>query len=479
MTSRLLLTVVLLAMVPVAALSQPLTLDECRRLALANNKQLGISRQQMDKSRYQSREAFAAYLPSLDFSGGYVYNQKNLSVFDSDQLLPTKTFDITTGRYEYNLSKNPATGEPLKTPDGQYVPETVALIPKESMTYDIHNVFFGAVTLTQPVFMGGKIVALNRMSRYAESIASQLHQARAENVVYAVDAAYWQVVSLKAKYRVAESYVNTLDTLHRNVKAMADEGVATRGDLLGVAVKLNEAQVDLTKVENGLVLSRMALARLCGLPLDSEMSLADEDAESLPVVVVTTDYDLEQVYNRRHDLQAMRLGVEISRQKSRVAMSQMMPSLAVVGAYTFSNPNMYNGFSRSFGGAFSVGATLTVPLWHWGGNYNKYRAAKADEAISRISLADAQEQVALQVSQAAYKAREALKNYKTTLAHVESAEENCRIAQAAFKEGMLSPDKVMEAQTALLKARSENIDAEIEVRLCDVYFAKVSGNLNM
>lgn len=466
-------------MVPVAALTQPLTLDECRRLALVNNKQLGISRQQMDKSRYQSREAFAAYLPSLDFSGGYVYNQKNLSVFDRDQLLPTKTFDITTGRYEYNLAKNPATGEPLKTPDGQYVPETVALIPKESMTYDIHNVFFGAVTLTQPVFMGGKIVALNRMSRYAESIASQLHQAQTEDVVYAVDAAYWQVVSLKAKYRVAESYVNTLDTLHRNVKAMVDEGVATRGDLLGVAVKLNEAQVDLTKVENGLVLSRMALARLCGLPLDNEMRLADEDAESLPAVAVTTDYDLEQVYNRRHDLQAMRLGVEISRQKSREAMSQMMPSLAVVGAYTFSNPNMYNGFSRSFGGAFSVGATLTVPLWHWGGNYNKYRAAKADEAISRISLADAQEQVALQVSQAAYKAREALKNYKTTLAHVESAEENCRIAQAAFKEGMLSPDKVMEAQTALLKARSENIDAEIEVRLCDVYFAKVSGNLNM
>lgn len=463
----------------VATWAQPYSLDSCRVMALHNNKQLSISREQIKKSQYQNRESFAAYLPAIDFAGGYAYNQKNLSIFDSDQMLPTKSFSLATGQYEYNLVKNPVTGEPIKGPNGQYVPETVALIPKEAMTYDIHNVFFGAVTITQPVFMGGKIVAMNRITKYAENLARQMHEAEAENIIYAVDAAYWQVVSLKAKHSLAQSYVNLLDTLHNNVKAMYNEGVATRSDLLSVSVKLNEAQVDLTKVVNGLTLSRMALAQLCGLPLDSSMQLVDEDAPQSTIPTIATNYNLTDVYSRRHDMQALQLGVKISEQKSRVARSSMMPNLAVMGAYSFSNPNMYNGFSNSFDGAFSVGATLTIPIWHWGGNYNKYRMAKVDETISRLTLDDARDKVALQVSQASFKTREAVKTYMATSTNLKSAEENLYMAQSAFKEGMLSPDKVMEAQTAWLKACSENIDAEIDMRLCNVYLSKVTGQLNI
>ncbi len=65
-------------------------------------------------AHYQNREAFAAYLPSIDFAGGYMYNQKELSIFSSDQLLPTKTFNLEKQTYEFNLVKNPVTGEPIK-----------------------------------------------------------------------------------------------------------------------------------------------------------------------------------------------------------------------------------------------------------------------------------------------------------------------------------------------------------------------------
>ncbi len=51
------------------------------------------------------------------------------------------------------------------------------------MTYDIHNVFFGAITLTQPIFMGGKIVALNKLTKAAEIAAKELGNAETENVI--------------------------------------------------------------------------------------------------------------------------------------------------------------------------------------------------------------------------------------------------------------------------------------------------------
>ena len=447
------------------------SLDSCRSMALSSNKQLMMSRQAIKTAHYQNREAFAAYLPALDFNGGYVYNQKDISIFSHDQYLPVKTFDPVKGSYEFSLVTNPETGMPVKGPDGQYIPKDVAYLPKDAMTYDIHNVFFGAVTLTQPVFMGGKIMAMNKITRYAEHLAEQINNSEAENVVYAVDAAYWMVVSLKAKQ-------NLLDTLQHNVSLMVREGVATRSDLLSVDVKLNSAQVDLVKVDNGLSLARMALAQVCGLPVNTVFTLEDEDLDEATVSSeIARQYNMEEVYSRRPDLRALELGVDIAGQQKKVAMADMLPKVAVIGAYGFSNPNMFDGFAKRFNGAFSVGATVSIPIWHWGGNYNKYRAAKSEETIMKLRLSDARDMVDLQVSQAAFKAQEACRTYDMTSTNLAKADDNLRTANLAFREGVASPDNVMEALTAWLLAHSEQIDAMIDVHLCDTYLSKALGTL--
>lgn len=467
-------------MTAMAFAQTPSTLEDFRQLALENNRQLMISQQKIKKAEYQKKEAFAAYLPAIDFNGGYLYNQRELSIFDSDQLLPTKTFNLQTQSYEFNIVKNPVTGEPVKTPDGQYIPSTVALIPKEAMTYDIHNVFFGAVTLTQPIYMGGKIVAMNAITHAAEQAARDMHIAEAENVIYAVDAAYWQVVSLRAKRDLATSYVDLLKSLQRDVNAMLNQGVATKTDVLSVDVKLNAAQVDLTKVENGLTLSRMALAQVCGLPVDTQLTLADEGKQDLSAMLTempAADYNMETVFENRPDIRALGLSVEVAKQQKRVALSEMLPSVALIGSYEVSNPNLYDGFKKKFKGAFSVGAMVSIPLWHWGGNYSKYKAAGADEAIQRLKLDDAKQLVTLQVRQAAFKTQEADKTFFATKSNLEKADENLRSANIAFREGVATADNVMEAQTAWLKAHAENIDAMIDVQLCHTYLSKALGTL--
>lgn len=454
------------------------SLDSCRAMALSNNKELMVKAERVRQAGYQRKQAFAAYLPALDFAGGYTYNQKKLSLFDSDQLLPTKSFNLATQSYEFNVVTNPITHQPVTTPDGTPIPSEVALIPKEAMEFDIHNVFFGAVTLTQPIYMGGKIVAMNRLAKIQEEANRMLQENESQNVIYAVDAAYWTVVSLNAKHRLAKSYVNLLDTLDRNVKLMLDQGVATRSDLLSVDVRLNEANVDLLKVENGLSLSRMALAQICGLPVHSDINVADEGvAQAIPSAEIATRYNMEEVYSRRPDLRALEMAPEATVQQKRVALSEMLPNIALIGSYSFTNPNMFDGFKNRFGGAFSVGVMVKIPLWHWGGNYNGYRAARSAETISKIQVADAREKIDLQVSQAAYKAQEAVKTYLATESNLAKAQENLRTATLGFREGVITTDDVMAAQTAWLKAHSENIDAMIDVKLCDVYLSKVLGTL--
>lgn len=454
------------------------SLDSCRQLALQNNKELMVKREQQRKSGYQKKQAFAAYLPGIDFAGGYTYNQKEISIFDSDQLLPVKSFDLESRSYQFSLVKNPYTGEPIKGPDGQYVPEQVALIPKDAMEFDIHNVFFGAVTLTQPVYMGGKIVAMNKIARLASDISDQLYTNEAQNVVFAVDGAYWTVVALKAKQELAQSYVNLLDTLRYDVQKMVEQGVATRSDLLSVEVKLNQANVDLTKVENGLSLSRMALAQVCGLPVNSQMSVEDEGCLEINTSAeVATSYDMEAVYAARPDLTALSLAGKVAEQEANVARAAMLPNVALIGSYSFSNPNMFDGFKKRFDGAFSVGVMVTIPIWHWGGNYYAYKAQRSNAVISNLELQNAREMVDLQVSQASFKAQESLKTYAMTCTNLEKAEENLRTANLGFREGVMTTTDVMAAQTAWLKANSEKIDAKVDVQLCDVYLSKVLGRL--
>jgi len=472
---KLVLTV--LCCIGMLASAQVVTLDSCRNMALRNNKEIQEATLAIDKAGYQRKEAAAAYLPQFDLTAGYIYNSRKVSLIKEDQMLPTKSFNPQTGQYDYNLLIDPSTGYPMQV-DGQYVPTTVALLPKSGLTYNIHSLMGGALTVKQPIYMGGKITAMNQITDLAEQLAREMRASKVEDVVYNVDAAYWQVVSLCAKQKLAASYVNLVQTLDQDVQKMVQQGVATRANQLAVDVKLNEANVDKVKVDNGVTLSRMLLAQLCGLPVNTMMTLADEGRDDLNLSLAPSNYNLDEVFNRRHDVRSLELATKIYDQQVKVARSDMMPKLAAVAALHATNPNSYNGFENRFGAAFSVGATLQVPLWHWGGLSNKVKAAQVDAAVKRLELDDAKEKIALQISQAAFRYQEAYKTWEATKANLAQANENMRIADLAFKEGMGTIDDVLTAQTAWLKANSEKIDAEIDVQMTREYLDKVMGTMS-
>ncbi len=463
--------------ISVLASAQVVTLDSCRNMALRNNKEIQQATLGIEKAGYQRKEAAAAYLPQFDLTAGYIYNSRKVSLIKEDQMLPTKSFNPQTGAYDFNLLIDPATGYPVQV-DGQYVPTTVALLPKSGLTYNIHNLMGGALTVTQPIYMGGKITAMNQITELAQQLSSEMRESKVEDVIYSVDAAYWQVVSLCAKQKLARSYVDLVQRLDNDVRIMVEEGVATRANQLSVDVKLNEANVDLTKVDNGVTLSRMLLAQLCGLPVNTMMTLADEGRDELDLKLAPSNYNLDEVFDKRHDVRSLELATKIYDQQVKVARSEMMPKLAAVAALHATNPNSYDGFENRFGAAFSVGATLRVPLWHWGGLSNKVKAAKVDASVKRLELDDAKEKIALQISQAAFRYQEAFKTFDATKANLAQADENLRIANVAFKEGMGTLDEVIAAQTAWLKANSEKIDAEINVQMTREYLDKVMGNMN-
>lgn len=64
---------------------QVLTLDSCRALALANNKELRISQEKVNAAHYEKKAAFTNYLPKIDLTGGYMRTQKEISLLSDEQ----------------------------------------------------------------------------------------------------------------------------------------------------------------------------------------------------------------------------------------------------------------------------------------------------------------------------------------------------------------------------------------------------------
>ncbi len=436
-----------------------LTLEECRNLAIQNNKELQISGEKIKMADNEKKAAFTKYFPQLSANGAYMWNQKDINLLDMGAL---------------SSSLSSSLGGLAQLPMIQHLMSGV----NDMQHLDVQNIWVGNVSLVQPVFMGGKIVNYNQITKFAKQLAESMNNLQLQDLIYKTDETYWQVISLVNKKKLADAYVDLLRKMDSDVTAMIYEGVATEADGLSVKVKLNEAEMAQTKVENGLALTRMLLAQICGLSLEEDLSLADEKLDNFPVETTQASADLNEAFMNRNELRSLDLATKIYKRKERIALAEMLPNVALAANYFVTSPNVFNGFKNDFAGMFNVGVMVKVPLsgW-WEGTYRR-NSAKAETRIKTLEWQDAREKIELQVNQSVYKVNEAGKKLIASSRNMENAEENLRRANFGFEEGVIPALNLMEAQTAWVSARSSLIDAQIEVKLTEVYLSKALGKLS-
>ncbi len=436
-----------------------LTLEECRNLAIQNNKELQISGEKIKMADNEKKAAFTKYFPQLSANGAYMWNQKDINLLDMGAL---------------SSSLSSSLGGLAQLPMIQHLMSGV----NDMQHLGVQNIWVGNVSLVQPVFMGGKIVNYNQITKFAKQLAESMNNLQLQDLIYKTDETYWQVISLVNKKKLADAYVDLLRKMDSDVTAMIYEGVATEADGLSVKVKLNEAEMAQTKVENGLALTRMLLAQICGLSLEEDLSLADEKLDNFPVETTQASADLNEAFMNRNELRSLDLATKIYKRKERIALAEMLPNVALAANYFVTNPNVFNGFKNDFAGMFNVGVMVKVPLsgW-WEGTYRR-NSAKAETRIKTLEWQDAREKIELQVNQSVYKVNEAGKKLIASSRNMENAEENLRRANFGFEEGVIPALNLMEAQTAWVSARSSLIDAQIEVKLTEVYLSKALGKLS-
>ncbi len=479
-----------------ASAQEHLSLDTCRARALRANRGLKQAEMKVTETDALEKAALCQMLPRVSANGGYMWMEKSVNLLSDEQKQRLSTMgdeieaDISAAIHQemsgYNINVGGTT-----IPVGDAIAgrldnalSNANLSGKlngvgndiiEGMTTDTRNMSGVMVTLTQPVYLGGKLMAAHRTAALMHSLAGVELDKKQQETLIAVDEAYWQVVSVEYKKALAEQYAALLDTLEHNVELLMDAEMATQGDLAKVRVKHNEAQMSLTKATNGLMLSKMLLAERCGMPLDSDIEVDTNPSTQNTQSTQNTLINMDDVWARRSEMHMLRIADSIAGQGVRMAASTLKPNVAISGGYLLTNPNVFNGFSNSWGGTWLAGVVVNVPIVHPSGIY-AVKAAKAKRKEVAYQMEEAEEMIALQVKKLSCELELAYKHLTQAESDLTVAENNLQLADESFKAGMCSSSDLMAAQTAWMKAESEVIDARIEIEMGKVYLKQALGN---
>lgn len=435
--------------------SVTLTLDSCRNMAVESNKELRMADMQKQAAYYNRKSAFTSYLPKVSAKGIYMHTCKELSLLNDQQ-----------------KASLPHLGDALSAPALNLMGQEIV----DALHTDTRNAAGAAVILTQPLYMGGRIRAYNNIARLAEKISANRYDLRRQELIADVDVTYWNIIELTARKRLAESYLDLVETLNTDIESMIAEGFATKADGLSVKVRVNEANVALIQVDNGIRILKMKLCQMCGLPQDTPVALSGENGDELPPLDSDISCDTG-IWEKRPEISALGASAEIYTEKVRIARAGSMPSVALAGGYFTSYPSVFNSFEKRFRGTWNVGVAVNIPLLTGGDRFYKVKAAKAEAAAARFELEETREKIELQVSQSRQKLQEAQEKYSASLSSQAEADENLRYATLGLKEGVIPVSNVLEAQTAWISAKANLISAEVGLRLAHVYLRKSLGTI--
>lgn len=421
--------------VTVGRAQQPLALSlaECRERALAHSEALQQADNRLEQARLDRQIASTAALPNIAGS--------------------------VTGAYVL--------------PD----------IDMMGMELRMRGTYMAGLSLTQPIYTGGKISAARRMARIGEEVAGEQQRMTRMDVLVEADNAYWTLVAVNGKVRMLESYVAQMDTLYTQIAGAVEAGMTLENDRLRVAAKRSEIRYQLDKARNGADLCRMSLCRIIGV--GSEVRPVPTDTLFQP----SEPGRLEAELDTRPELRLLEQQVALGEQKIRDARSAMLPTAGLSLGYTYygniklqSMVDAGNGIFVPYSQEFRDGlglavVALKVPVFYWGEGRKQVRKARYELQNAELDLQKNARLMSLEVEQAIRNVEDGYRLIQTAELGLRQAEENLRVMGNRHAAQMAPLTDLLDAQSQWQQAASNLIEAQTQYRIYETAYWRSIGQL--
>lgn len=318
---------------------------------------------------------------------------------------------------------------------------------------DIHNAHSNSITASIPVYTGGKLSGTIKQAKANYLYTVEGVQKAYNDMRSTVTNGYFDMLQAGNMQDLGRESVNQLADHLKNVEAQYEVGVVAKVDVLRSQVELANAKQTLIQYENNYQIAEANLNKIVGLPMDTQLKLDN--------ILVYTPYDKDLAYcldyasTHRPEIEQAKQNVNAAKGALRVAISGHMPQVTASASQNWNNTNWPGDDNGNWG----VGVTVNLNVFDTGVTNSQIHGAEADLAKAHETYRDTVDAVNLDVRTNYLSLREAEKRIDATHLAVDQADEDYRIAQLRYMNGVGTNTDVLDAQVALTTAKTNYLQA--------------------
>ena len=356
-------------------------------------------------------------------------------------------------------------------------------IEMTGMELAMRGTYMAGLTLTQPIYTGGKISVGRQMARLGRQIADQQLRMTRMDVLVDADNAYWSYIAVRRKVRMLESYSTQMDTIYKQTSSAVAAGMAIENDLLRIEAKRTEIEYQLQRARNGADLCRMALCNVIGAPLDTAIEPTDTTFN------IESPTAMSLNIARRPEVGLLEKQIDVNMQRIRDARSEMLPTVGLSAGYSYYGniklkgfADMGNGTTVPYTQEFRDGIGIAmlavkIPIFHWGESRKKLHKARYELDNSQLELQRNMRLMSIEAQQAVQNVEDGYRMIHTAESGLRQAEENLRVIRNRYAAAMSPLTDLLDAQSQWQQAQSNLIEAQTQYMIYRTDYLRATGQL--
>lgn len=411
-----------------------LSLKECKEMALNSDEDIKIAQNHLIQSSLDEGVAKAAYLPKID--------------------------GMATGLY---LTPNSSMGD--------------------MMEIQMKGLYLAGLSLTQPIYVGGKIYNANKLAKVGKEVAEEQNQATRMDVLAEAEKSYWMYVAILSKIEMINAYISQVDSIYELTKSSYELGMTTAINMSRIETKRAELSYSLRQAQSGSDLCRMALCRVIGV---------DDATEIIPTENLNDTLIFPDGFSgisSSPELHLAQKNIDAKKYDMKMVLGDYLPTIGLqLGWNAFGNLKMKNMVQGPDGNFYPytstmdykgfVGAiSLSVPIFHWGEGYRKVKKAKIEVQNAELSYEKNRKLLELQAHQTYNNYTDGLELIKSASKAFEEAQQNLEMMQSQYELGLMTMTDLLEAQSQWHTSYSNLIEAKTQYKINRVDYLRVVGLL--
>jgi outer membrane protein len=417
----------------VLAVPMELSLTDSIALALKNSPSVKMAEDDKATSKWALAEAKAKFGPSLTFS--HTATRSGYPVFTLEQYLSGSSFAGLTGSL-----------------GGEY------------------NSFGNTMSVSVPLYTGGNLEGQFEQAKKNLQVADLEGDKNKQQIKLDTTIAYFNVLEALDQLEMNEESLTNLTAHLKSVQAQYDEGVVNKSDVLRSEVEVINAQQDIMTTKNNYNLAMVSLKNVMSLPLTSEIKL--KDYLNYQKYTFALDDCVTYALEHRPDIIQVQAKIDIAKSGVKVAKSNNLPQVSFTGSNKW-NDDKFPGAKQDY---WMVSLTASINVFDSGLTKAKVKGAESSLDKAQEGVEQIRETVALEVSQAYLNLKVAQERILTSKNAVDKAQEAFRINEVCYKEGVGRNLDVIDAQLALVKAKTNYNQALYDYNSNKAKLDKAMGN---